>query len=192
MEIFKIKYGIHLVSKETVSLFNRTRKPLAYSSDLGLGNWNDSVVGSRKWKCQLLSRVRLFVTPRTAAFQAPLSIFRPERWSGVPFPSPGHLPGPGMEPLQAASSPSEPPGKPPGIPWAVPPRRPAALLKPRESPVCCPPSSSPASSSSSSRQMPVWASPPVPDSLSLSSYSLSSLCPLFSAPLLLFHPSSLL
>ena len=37
-------------------------------------------------------------------------------WSGLPFPSPGHLPDPGIEPesptLQADSLPSEPPGKP--------------------------------------------------------------------------------
>ena len=37
-------------------------------------------------------------------------------WSGLPFPSPGALPDPGMEPgspaLQADSLPSEPPGKP--------------------------------------------------------------------------------
>ena len=39
-----------------------------------------------------------------------------EYWSGLPFPSPGDLPDPGMEPgspaLQADSLPSEPPGKP--------------------------------------------------------------------------------
>ena len=41
---------------------------------------------------------------------------RPEYWSGQPFPSPGDLPNPGMEPrsptLQADSVPVEPPGKP--------------------------------------------------------------------------------
>ena len=41
---------------------------------------------------------------------------RPEYWSGLPFPSPGDLPDPGIEPespaLQADSLPSEPPGKP--------------------------------------------------------------------------------
>ena len=42
---------------------------------------------------------------------------RQEYWSGLPFPSPGDLPAPGIEPgspaLQTDSSPSEPPGKPP-------------------------------------------------------------------------------
>ena len=57
------------------------------------------------------------VTPWTVAHQAPLSIGFPgqEYWSGVPFPSPGDLPDPGIEPrspvLQADSLPSEPPGK---------------------------------------------------------------------------------
>ena len=41
---------------------------------------------------------------------------RQEYWSGEPFPSPGDLPDPGIEPgsptLQADSLPSEPPGKP--------------------------------------------------------------------------------
>ena len=41
---------------------------------------------------------------------------RPEYWSGSPFPSPGDLPNPGIEPrypaLQADSLPAEPPGKP--------------------------------------------------------------------------------
>ena len=43
---------------------------------------------------------------------------RPEYWSGLPLPSPGDLPDPGIEPrspaLQADSLPSEPPGKPKG------------------------------------------------------------------------------
>jgi len=42
---------------------------------------------------------------------------RPEYWSRLPFPSPGDLPNPGIEPrcptLQADSSPPEPPGSPP-------------------------------------------------------------------------------
>ena len=41
---------------------------------------------------------------------------RPEYWSGQPFPSPGDLPNPGIEPrfptLQADSLPAESPGKP--------------------------------------------------------------------------------
>ena len=47
-----------------------------------------------------LSRVRLFVTPRTVAYQAPPSMgfSRQECWSGLPFPSPGDLPDPGIEP----------------------------------------------------------------------------------------------
>ena len=64
-----------------------------------------------------LSRVRLFATPWTAAYQAPPSVgfSRQEYWSGLPFPSPGDLPNPGIEAgspaLQADALPSEPPGK---------------------------------------------------------------------------------
>ena len=64
-----------------------------------------------------LSCVQLFATPRTVAYQFPPSIgfSRKEYWSGFPFPSPGDLPDPGIEPrslaLQADALPSELPGK---------------------------------------------------------------------------------
>ena len=46
-----------------------------------------------------LSRVRLFATPSTVAYYAPLSMgfSRQEYWSGLPFPSPEDLPDPGIE-----------------------------------------------------------------------------------------------
>ena len=62
--------------------------------------------------------VSLFATPRTAAFQGSLSMgfFRQEYWSGLPFPSPGDLPDPGIEPMSPALAggffTTEPPGKP--------------------------------------------------------------------------------
>ena len=65
-----------------------------------------------------LSCVRLFATPWAVAHQAPLSMgfSRQEYWSGLPFPSPGDLPDPGIEPrsptLKADTLTSEPPGKP--------------------------------------------------------------------------------
>ena len=50
---------------------------------------------------QWLSRVPLFATLRTAARQAAPSMgfSRQEYWSGVPFPPPGDLPNPRMEPV---------------------------------------------------------------------------------------------
>ena len=50
-------------------------------------------------KVNSLSRVRLFATPWTVAYQASLSMesSRQEQWSGLPFPSPGDLPDPGIE-----------------------------------------------------------------------------------------------
>ena len=63
-----------------------------------------------------------FVMPRTTALQAPPSMgfSRQEYWSGLPFPSPGNLPDPGIESgspaLQADALPFEPPGKPRGKP----------------------------------------------------------------------------
>ena len=49
-----------------------------------------SNAGERKVKVKSLSRVRLFATPWTAAYQAPpaMGFSRQEYWSGVPLPSP--------------------------------------------------------------------------------------------------------
>ena len=64
-----------------------------------------------------LSHVQLFAIPWTVVYQASLSMgfSRQEYWSGLPFPSPGDLPDPRIEPrspaLQADALPSEPPGK---------------------------------------------------------------------------------
>ena len=60
-----------------------------------------------------------FVTPWTVAYQAPPSMgfSRQEYWSGLPFPSPGDLLDPGIEPgypeFQADALTSDPPVKPP-------------------------------------------------------------------------------
>ena len=69
-------------------------------------------------KVKLLSRIRLFATPWTGAYQAPPSMgfSRQEYRGGLPFPSPGDLPNPGIKPrsptFQVVALTSEPPGKP--------------------------------------------------------------------------------
>ena len=73
--------------------------------------------------CYLVAKVMSdsFPTPWTTAHQAPLSMGFPrqEYWSGLPFPSPGNLPHPGIEPVSLMSPAlaggfftTEPPGKP--------------------------------------------------------------------------------
>ena len=68
-------------------------------------------------KYQSFSYAQLFVSPWTVACQAPQSMefSRQDYWSGLPFPSPGDLPNPGIKPgsptLQADSFPTELPGK---------------------------------------------------------------------------------
>ena len=54
---------------------------------------------------QLLSHVWLFATLWAIAHQAPLSteFSRQEYWSGLPFPTPGDLPNPGIKPTSPAS-----------------------------------------------------------------------------------------
>ena len=84
---------------------------LPYSMCVNARNW---VVWEWKWSRSVVSDS---LTPWTVAYQAPLSmdLSRQEFWSGLPFPSPGGHPDPGIEPrsptLQADALPSEPLGK---------------------------------------------------------------------------------
>ena len=70
------------------------------------------------WKLQFSSVQSCPTLCNPMDYQAPLSMefSRQEYWSGLPFPSPGDLPNPGMEPvspaLQEDALPSEPPGMP--------------------------------------------------------------------------------
>ena len=78
--------------------------PLQYSclgSPIDREAWWAIVHGVAKVKVKVksLSRVQLFATPWSVAYQVPLSMgfSRQEYWSGLPFPSPKDLPGPGTE-----------------------------------------------------------------------------------------------
>ena len=55
---------------------------------------------------KLLNHVQLFAAPWTVDHQAPLSMefSRLEYWSGLPFPTPGDLPDPGIQLASLASS----------------------------------------------------------------------------------------
>ena len=65
-------------------------------------------------KVKSLSSFQLFATPWTVAYQAPLSMefFRQKYWSGLPFPSPGYLPNPGLLHCRQMLLPSQAQGKP--------------------------------------------------------------------------------
>ena len=75
------------------------------------------VLSPKNEKCQLLSRDRVFAIPRIVAYQALLfmEFSRQEYWSGLPLPSPGDLPNPGVESVSSALAgmffTTEPPGK---------------------------------------------------------------------------------
>ena len=90
-----------------------------------LRSWGELGPGTPKWvlQCihpQSLSHVQLFVTPWTVAHLASLSmgLSQQECWSELPFPPPGDLSNPGIEP-QSPAIPAmsggffttEPPGK---------------------------------------------------------------------------------
>ena len=79
------------------------------------------ILGQMKGKCKMKPERKKDNTkscptleiPRTVAHKSPLSMgfSREEYWSGLPFPSPGDLPNPGIEPmspsLQADALPTE-------------------------------------------------------------------------------------
>ena len=111
---------------ERVSAGAATSLRLPVGGHLPWGKGKLAQLGGReKVKVKSLSRVRLFAVPWTVAHQAPLSmgLRRHEYWSGLPFPSPGDHPDPGIKPgsptLQADALPSELPGKCPRT-WKVP------------------------------------------------------------------------
>ena len=62
------------------------------------------VVKKVKVKMKSLSLVWLFATPWTIVYETPPSMefSEQENWSGLPFPSPGDLPNPGIEPVSPA------------------------------------------------------------------------------------------
>ena len=82
--------------------------------ELGLSTQVQAASPPKSLKAKPFSRVRLFATPQTVAYQAPPSMgfSRQEHWSGLLFPSPGDLSDPGIKhgssALQADSLPSVP------------------------------------------------------------------------------------
>ena len=80
-----------------------------HCSELGPGEWAGTPLLFRALLAVVLFLVLVanfdaFVTPWTVAHQAPLSVgfSRQEDWSGLPFPSPGDLLDPGIEPVSPA------------------------------------------------------------------------------------------
>ena len=91
-----------LKSRRKIAMCNELR------GELGRWDWRSNQgenqlanIDQKKWKCWSLSRVRLFETPWTVAREAPLSMgfSRQEYRNGLPFPPPGYLPDPGIEPV---------------------------------------------------------------------------------------------
>ena len=79
--------------------------------------WAEVTLLCETYMC-MLSHVQLFVTPWIVAWQVSLSmgLSQQEYWSGLPFPSPGDLPDPGIKPASPALAGiffiAKPPGKP--------------------------------------------------------------------------------
>ena len=89
-----------IISIDAEKGFNKIQHPFKIKSLQKVGT-------EGTYACVLchLSRVQLFATRWTIACQAPLSMgfSRQEYWSGLPCPSPGDLPDPGIEPTSLRS-----------------------------------------------------------------------------------------
>ena len=116
---FVVSNMVTVVSKFHLLRREREKQPTVSTCLVRVGGFGTfSYKGKERRKVKPLSRVWLFATPWTVAHQAPPSMgfSRQEYWGGLPFPSPGDFPDPGLEPkspaLQPDSLPSEPPGKP--------------------------------------------------------------------------------
>ena len=86
---------------QATDLLTRTLSSLQTDSDAKCDKPNRETESVQLHPCAVpcsFSRVRLSETPRTVARQGPLSMgfSRRESRSGLPFPSPGHLPHPGL------------------------------------------------------------------------------------------------
>ena len=94
--------------------------PLSHPLNIGYRNKSkqSNTKPSKREGSKVTQLCPTLATPWTVAYQAPLSVgfSRQEYWSGLPFPSPGDLPNPGIElgspTLQTDSLLSEPPGQP--------------------------------------------------------------------------------
>ena len=106
LDIVPMLYGRTLlfIRSKLSSLHLVTRNSQSILLPLPLSN-QKSVLYTVEYCVQSLSRVQLFVMARTVARQAPRSMefSRQDYWSGLPFPLPGYLPNPGIEPMSLAS-----------------------------------------------------------------------------------------
>ena len=79
----------------------RMKGPLSLGGAMMSSKWLQSDLQVNRYL--LLGYIQLFVTSWTIAHEAPLfmGFSWQEYWSGLPFPSPGDLPGPGIKPASA-------------------------------------------------------------------------------------------
>ena len=94
-----------LRNKDVKDAAKRVLKPkLNPSWDIRFQDSSKSLITNSSLYVCMLGHVQLFATPWTIARQVLLSLelSRQEYWSGLPFPPPGNLPHPGMEPVSLA------------------------------------------------------------------------------------------
>ena len=98
-----------IISTDADKAFDKIQHPLMIKKKktlqkAGIEGTYLNIIKAIHDKVKSLSHVLLFATLWTVALQAPPSMgfSRQEYWSGLPFPSPGYLPDPGIEPRSPA------------------------------------------------------------------------------------------
>ena len=108
---FLFYIGVQLISNVVIVLGGEQRDPAVYIFILPKLYSQDRILS-----CRHVKDVQLCLTPCDPMDYTVQGILQAEYWSGQPFPSPGDLPNPGIEPrsptLQADSLPAEPQRKP--------------------------------------------------------------------------------
>ena len=114
---YQTKYTLKNITREKEGHYIMIKGSIQEEDITFVNIYAPNIESESEVKVKLLSCLRLFATPWTVAYQAPPSMgfSRQEYWSGLPFPSAGDLPDPGIEPgspeFQADALTSEPPGK---------------------------------------------------------------------------------
>ena len=100
MNITKVTSEIACITVSLTAMISLARLPVS----LTLKKKKKTFLNQISACVKLLILIRLFATPWTVAYQAPLSMGFSKQWywSGLPFPSRGDLPHPGIEPRSPA------------------------------------------------------------------------------------------
>ena len=102
LDSITLSQWFHKPFPQSTTLTHHTNDTLTRRGEFKMDNTLKGLVRHAYYRCVcVLSRIRLFATVWTVVHQVPLSMefSRQRYWSGLPFPTPGDLPNPGIKPV---------------------------------------------------------------------------------------------